>query len=281
MPFLHSLFPCFAGGEDQQQAQHPEPISKRKEATPRTSSNTSAYAAPIPVSEAPNKQQAPVYGRPPNTDKKLPPHPGGDTADSTAIELPGSSPNLHEMPATHIPVSHPLARPSNATSSDLPRPSQQSEQPPHSPYSTHSHPVQPASPSTSSYQPTMSHQGSIRAPSERGSDPDEISHVPTNNHSSSPYHPRGAAPNMYANVADALTDRKRMFERLRKANGVEGQEGAVNGGVQQAFAGYAAPVEMEAPVHVSQQQEVQVQQSPSEMAAREHVRNPSGPRELE
>lgn len=255
-------------------------MTKRKEATPRTSSNTSAYATPIPVSEAPNKQQAPVYTRPPNTDKKLPPHPSERSADadSTAIELPGCSPNLYEMPATHIPDLHPLSRPStNNTSSDAPRATQQPpEHQPQSPYSTHSQPGQPASPSTSSHHPgTTSYAPSLRTPSERNYDPDEI--TPVSSANTSPYHSSrgagGAAPNMYANVADALTDRKRMFERLRRANG-DGQYG----GEQQGFAGYSAPVEMEA-THVVRQQSGQ--ERAEEARARAHARNPSGPRELE
>lgn len=254
--FLQSLFPCFAGGDDQQhpQDQHPDQLAKPKEAAPRTSSNTSTIVAPVPVSEAPAAQKPPLYR--PDTDKKLPPQP--PSSELNAIELPGSQPNLFEMPATHVPASHPLARASNATSADLPRPSHHSEQAPHSPHSVHS--TLPASAATSTHQPSAS----VRAPSERG-DPDEISPVATN---TPPPPNRGGAPNMYVNVADALTDRKRMFERLRKANGVEQQQ---QGGQAQGM--YAVtPVEMEAPMQ---------QAAPSELAGREHVRSLSGPKELE
>ena len=282
MPFLHSLFPCFGGGGDEEQ--HPDSHdrpAKLNEGTPRTSSQEHDYKAPLPISQAPGSHQAPLYR--PDTDKKLPPQPG--TSASNAFELPGSSPDLHEMPATHLPATHPLAarRASTATSSSQaqPRPSQQSEQQPLSPHSPHSaHFTHPAStPATSTYQP-----------SEQG-DPDAISPVPTaTSAATSPYGyaPRGANANMYSNVADALTDRKRMFERLRKANGVDPQQQqqVVNGG----FAGVnhgsfsVAPVEMEAPMQYQQpqqQQQQQQQQVPVEIGSREHVRNPSGPKELE
>lgn len=257
MPSLiQTLFPCLAGGgeEDQPQEDQAHTSAKRKEPTPLTSSNTSAYAAPIPVSEAPGAQKPPFYG--PHTEKRLPPKP---QSDYTAFELPGSTADFYEMPATHAPGSHPLTRPSNVTATDSNRPSQQSERYPSSPYSTHAT-LTPGSTAESYYQPS----GSVRAASD--GDPDEITPVTTNSGNYS----RGANPNMYHNVTDALTDRKRMFERLRKTNGGEQNDGSGHS-APQSF-GAVTPVEMEAPIQ---------RQAPSELATREHVRKPSAPKELE
>lgn len=260
---MQTLFPCFAGGGDDGQApiQHDQLPAKPKQERVRSPSKASTYAAKIPVSEGPAPQQSPIYR--PDIDKKLPPRP---RSASDVIELPGSSPNLHEMPAPHVPETHPLARPSNAGSTDFSRPSQQLERNPHSPFSAQST-LTAGSAAGSTYQ----RSGSIRTASER--DPDEITPVATNSNAYD--YGMGARANMYHNVTDALTDRKRMFERLRRANGTEQQQqsrGSVRsaaGTTSQSF-GAVTAVEMEAPVR-----------APSELAARENVGYSSAPRELE